>query len=104
MTFQTLHIGNADDNDGGVEDLEIYGYFQVESSVDVKSVVRGNFPNWSEHCPNEALFARPSAMGTKGLGCPEEVSNGSWDIAEFENCIDSTKSIKVCKGTIIPNM
>ncbi len=98
VTFETLHIGHADDNDVGQEKLEIYGYFLAESSVDFKYVVRGNLieSNWSKYCFSDFTL--------KGLGCPATVWNGSWPITKFENCIDGTKGAKVCQGTVLPDM
>jgi len=78
VTFETLHIGHADDNDIGEEDLEIFGYFFAKSSVDFEYLVRGEFSDWHENCSHEGPGGF-STGGTKGLGCTEIVSNGSYD-------------------------
>jgi hypothetical protein len=88
--FENLTIGNADDGDGGNEDLEVYGYFRAETSSgdDSRQLNLGSWGYSSADCPfNETFSTSLSTAGANSMPeCPAAVEDGSFSLSDFMLC------------------
>ncbi len=97
VTIDTLELDNVDDDDGGVEDVELYGSFQVNTSSMATSPSWGirNLATWAslpEGCPNE-LFT--GGLETNATGeCPESFTSKMHNFKDLRLC--ASESYQYC--------
>lgn len=90
VSFDTLTIGDADDGDGGSEDLEIFGYFKATTtSGESRQLNLGLWGFYPGDCPGNETLQFVGGLSTQGGGgpCPSQVSDGSFGLAEAHLCL-----------------
>lgn len=102
VTIDTLELDNVDDDDGGTEDVELYGSFQINTSSMATSPSWGirNLATWAsnpEGCPNELFTGGLEANATGE--CAESFTNsvnhgGNFNFKDLRLC--TSESYKYC--------
>jgi hypothetical protein len=90
VTFQSMHLSNVDDNDPGVDDLELYGSFETSTGSGFHE--ERTLGNWNDAirdthgCPNEDFNNILNSNGNVGGGCLANYVNGTNSLASVEMC------------------
>lgn len=91
VTVQSLRLGSVDDNDGGPDDVELYGYFHVKTASLSGSRPEGMrlLSRWgpdNHDCPSSEMvrFDLPTTGGRSD--CPASFANGDHDLAAKYLC------------------
>jgi hypothetical protein len=96
ISFTNLTLSGVDDNDGGTQDVEVYGYFHVNSPSSLGGAETllqiGTWNAQDSDCPDDIFAIYLQSMGA-APGCPPTLTDGAHPLSDYY----------MCQANIIPN-
>jgi hypothetical protein len=92
IRFDMLRLYNVDDGEGGLQDVEVYGYLRASSGTMTRYL---NLATWNEqdsNCPDDSVSLTLETSG--GAGCPKVLNSGHYPLDDTVLC--ASKSYKNC--------
>jgi hypothetical protein len=92
IRFDMLRLYNVDDGEGGLQDVEVYGYLRASSGTMTRYLNLATWNQQASSCPDDTISL---SLGTGGaLGCPKTFTSGHYNLDDTTLC--ESKSYNNC--------